>query len=79
MYTNTMGNVTQVARAFDGVNGIDVNTNATSGERVLVKVMEEDSVGNFFQQIRNYDLDYDSLTRAHLNKTVMDAWVYPEE
>jgi hypothetical protein len=79
MYTNAMGEITQVVEAFRDVDGIEVNETVFSDGEQLVKIMDEDAVGQFFARVRQNDVEYRRLTRNDIAHTVMDAWVFPDE
>lgn len=67
-----MGDLAQIAEAFDGVDGIDAHV--SSLDRVLVKVMDEDAVGQMYRVARQEGVELSAVSRNHIDSTVLDAW-----
>lgn len=62
--------------AREKLNEIDgIEANPPDSGRVLVKVMEESSIGKFFKACRELGLERSSTTRGDLGYTEMDSWV----
>jgi hypothetical protein len=67
---------TEALRAFGGVEGIEVTEyEYENGHDGLVKVVDESSVGEFFKLCRSLDAEVSSVSRDHIESTVLDAWI----
>jgi hypothetical protein len=72
--------LTEAQEALEAISGIEVNDAHKNREgRLLVKVMDEAAIGQYFATVRKFDNVYDDdVTRNCLEDCVLDAWVKAE-
>jgi|APHM01.1.fsa_nt_gi hypothetical protein len=64
-----------VVEAFDNTDGITAWETGGDVHGALVKVMDEDAVGEFFRISREYDVERSAATRNSPLDTVMDSYI----
>lgn len=69
----------EVADEFESVEGIEVNrADIDTDEKIMVKVMEEDAMGQYYKLARTLPVETWAETRDCFDFTVFDAFVKME-
>jgi len=64
-----------VKAAFDEIDSASFFESTTDQHDLLVKLSDEEDIGQFYRVVRQFDLDRSSSTRGSTLETAFDSWI----